>query len=67
LIEICGTEVLAVATVLPLDLDRGAGAAFEVDFAEHMAAILTLDGTLARSKEPSFVFWTKYSHFRSSL
>src|SRR6185503_13357229 len=39
----------------------------EVDFAEQVAAILTLDGTLARSEESSFVFGAKYSHFRSSL
>jgi hypothetical protein len=59
--------VFAVATVLPLNLDRSPCFAFEVDFAEHVAAILTLDGILPRGEESSFVFWTKYSHIRSSL
>jgi hypothetical protein len=67
LIEIYGAEVFTIAAVLPLELDRSVGEALEVDFAEQVAAILTLDGTLARSEESSFVFGAKYSHFRSSL
>ncbi len=43
------------------------GLAFEVDLAEQVAAIFTLDGTLSRSKKSSFVFRAEYSHFRSSL
>jgi len=67
LIEIYGAEVFAIAAVLPLELDGSVGLTFEVDLAQQMAAILTLDGTLARSEESSFVFGAKYSHFRSSL
>jgi len=67
LIEVYGAEVFAIAAVLPLRLDRSVGLTFKVDLAEQMAAIFTLDGTLARSEESSFVFGAKYSHFRSSL
>ena len=67
LLETYGAEVFAIAAVLPLELDRSVGLTFEVDFAEQMSAILTLDGTLARREESSFVFRAKYSHFRSSL
>jgi len=67
LIEIDGAEVFAIAAVLPLELDGSVGLTFEVDIAQQMAAILTLDGTLARSEESSLVFGAKYSHFRSSL
>jgi hypothetical protein len=67
LIEIYGAEVFAVAAVLPLKLDRSVSLTLEVDLAEQVAAILTLDGILARSEESSFVFRAEYSHFRSSL
>jgi hypothetical protein len=67
LVEIDRAEVFAIAAVLPLELDRSVGLAFEVDLTEQVAAILTLDGTLTRSEESSFVFGAKYSHFRSSL
>jgi len=67
LVEIYGAEVFAIAAVLPLEFDRSIGLTFEVDLAEQMAAIRTLDGTLARGEESSFVFGAKYSHFRSSL
>jgi hypothetical protein len=67
LVEIYGAEVLAVAAVLPLDLDWRLRLAFEVDFSQQVAAIFTLDGILARSEESSFVFRAEYSHFRSSL
>jgi hypothetical protein len=67
LVEVDGAEVFAIAAVLPLEFDRSVGLTFEVDLAEQMAAILTLDGILARSEESSFVFGAKYSHFRSSL
>ena len=59
--------MFAVAAVLPLELDGSVGLTLEVDLAEQVAAILTLDRTLARSEESSFVFGAKYSHFRSSL
>jgi hypothetical protein len=59
--------VLAVAAILPLDLDWGFGLAFEINLSEQVAAIFTLDGTLARSEKSSFVFRAEYSHFRSSL
>jgi hypothetical protein len=67
LVEIYRAEVFAIAAVLPLELDRGFSLTLEVDLAEQVAAILTLDGTLARSEKSSFVFGAKYSHFRSSL
>jgi hypothetical protein len=67
LVEIHGAKVFAIAAVLPLEFGRSVGLTLEVDLAEQMAAILALDGTLARSEESSFVFGAKYSHFRSSL
>jgi hypothetical protein len=59
--------VLAIAAILPLELDRRFSLTLEIDLAEKVAAILTLDGTLARSEESSFVFRAEYSHFRSSI
>ena len=67
LVEINRAEVFTIAAVLPLEFDGSVGLTFEVDLAEQVAAILTLDGTLTRSEESSFVFGAKYSHFRSSL
>jgi hypothetical protein len=67
LIEIHRAEVLAVAAVLPLDLDGSFGLTFEVNLSEQVAAIFTLDWTLARSEKSTFVFRAEYSHFRSSL
>ena len=67
LVELHRAEVFAVAAVLPLEFDGRFGLALEVDLTQQMASILTLDGTLARSEEPSFVFRTEYSHFSSSL
>ncbi|HVI70202.1 MAG TPA: hypothetical protein VM656_01790 [Pyrinomonadaceae bacterium] len=67
LIEIHGAEVLAVAAVLPLDFDGSFGLTFEVNLSEQVAAIFTLDWTLARSEKSTFVFRAEYSHFRSSL
>jgi len=67
LIEIDRAEVFAVAAVLPLDFDWSFAQPFEVHLTQQMAAIFTLDWTLPRSEESSFVFRTEYSHFRSSL
>ena len=67
LVEINRAEVFAIAAVLPLDLDRRLALAFEVDLAEKVAAVFTLNGILPRSEESSFVFGAEYSHFRSSL
>lgn len=67
LVEIYRAEVFAVATVLPLDFDRRSALAFKVNLAEEVAAVFTLNGTLPRGKETSFVLGAKYSHFRSSL
>ena len=67
LIEVDGAEVFAIAAVLPLEFDRSVGLPFEVDLAQQMAAILTLDRALARSEKSSLVFRTEYSHSRSSL
>jgi hypothetical protein len=67
LIEIDRTEVFAVAAILPLQIDRGHSLTFEVDLAEKVTAILTLDGALSRSEKSSFVLGTEYSHFRGSL
>jgi hypothetical protein len=67
LIEIDGTEVFAVAAVLPADLGGNAAFAFEVDLTQQVASIFTLDWALPRCEEPALVFGTKYSHFRCSL
>jgi hypothetical protein len=67
LVEVYGAEVLAVAAVLPLDLDWSFGLTFEVNLTQQVTAIITLDGTLPRSEKSSFVFRAEYSHFRSSL
>jgi len=67
LVEVYGAEVLAVAAVLPLDLDWSFGLTFEVNLTQQVTAITTLDGTLPRSEKSSFVFRAEYSHFRSSL
>jgi hypothetical protein len=67
LIELHGTEMFAVAAVLPLDFDWSLALTFEVHLTQQMAAIFTLNWTLPRSEKSSFVFRTEYSHFRSSL
>ena len=67
LIETDGTEVLAVTTVLPLEFDWRLRLAFEIDLAEKVTAVFTLNGTLARGEKSSFVFGAKYSHVGSSL
>ena len=59
--------MLAVAAILPLELGWGHGLAFEIDLAQQVTAIFTLDRTLSRSEESSFVFGAEYSHFRCSL
>jgi hypothetical protein len=65
--EVHRAEVLAVAAVLPNGLGGDAAFAFKVDRAQDVTTIFTLDWALPRSEETSFVFWTKYSHFRGSL
>ena len=67
LLEINRAEMFAIAAVLPLDLDRRTALAFEIDLAEEVAAVFTLNGTLPRSEKSSFVFGAKYSHVGSSL
>jgi hypothetical protein len=67
LVKIDGAEVFAVTTVLPLRFGRRRSLAFKIDLAEEVTAILTLDRTLSRGEESSFVFGTEYSHFGSSL
>jgi hypothetical protein len=67
LVKIDWAEVFAVTTVLPLQFDRRRGLTLEIDLAEKVAAILTLDGILSRGEKSSFVLGTEYSHFRSSL
>ena len=59
--------MLAVTAILPLELGWGCGLAFKIDLAEQVTAILTLDRTLSRSEESSFVFGAEYSHFCCSL
>ena len=59
--------MLAVAAILPLQFDRRLRLALEVDLAEKVTAVLTLNGTLARGEKSSFVFGAKYSHVASSL
>jgi hypothetical protein len=67
LIEVDQGKMLTVAAVLPLQRERAVGLAREIQLAEDMAAILTLDRALARSEEASFVFGTENSHCRCSL
>ena len=67
LVKIDGAEVLAIAAILPPELRRGYRPAFKIDLAEQVTAIFTLDGTLSRSEESSFVFGAEYSHFGCSL
>ena len=67
LVKINRAEVFAITAVLPLDLDRRPALALEVDLAEEVAAVFTLNGTLPRGEKSSFVFGAEYSHFRSSL
>jgi hypothetical protein len=67
LVKIDRTEMFAVTAVLPLQLYRRRGLAFEIDGAEEVTAILTLDGTLSRSEKCSLMFGTEYSHVRCSL
>jgi hypothetical protein len=67
LVEIYRAEVLAVAAILPLKPSRVDGLAFKIDLPEQVTAILTLDRTLSRSEESSFVFGAEYSHFGCSL
>jgi hypothetical protein len=67
LVKVSQAEVLAVTAKLPLQVDRSRGLTFEVDIAEKVSAVLTLDGILPGCEESFFVFGTEYSHFRSSL
>jgi hypothetical protein len=67
LVKIDGAEVFTIAAVLPLQIDWGRGQALEIDLAEKVSAILTLDGILPGREEPFFVLGTEYSHFRGSL
>jgi len=64
-VEVDQREVLAVAAVLPLKLE-GLSFAGEIELAEHVPTILTLDGALAGGEKASLVFGTEYSHGRSS-
>ena len=67
MVKIDGAEMFTVTAVLPLQFDRRRGLAFEIDSAEEVAAIFTLDGTLSRSEKSSLMFGTENSHVRSSL
>ena len=62
LIEPYRAKVLAITAILPPHLDWRSGLAFKIQFPQNMAAILTLDRALSRSKETLFVFWAEYSH-----
>ena len=59
--------MLTVTAILPLQVDRSRGLALEIDIAEKVSAVLTLDWILPGCEESFFVFGTEYSHFRSSL
>jgi hypothetical protein len=48
-LEIYGAKMLAVAAVLPLKLKRKFSLTLEIQFAQQVTFILTLDGTLPRS------------------
>jgi len=49
LIEIYRAKMLAVAAVLPLKLKRKFGFPLEIQYAQYVTSILTLDGILPRS------------------
>jgi hypothetical protein len=67
LVKIDRAEMFAITAILPLQFDRRRSLTLEIDGAEQVTAILTLDGTLSRSEKSSFVFRTENSHVRSSL
>jgi hypothetical protein len=67
LIEIYRAKVLAVAAVLPLKLNWILGLAVEIQLAQYVTLIFTLDRRLSRSEESSFVLGAKNSHFPYSL
>jgi hypothetical protein len=67
LLDIYQTEVLAVAAVLPLQLNRGPGCPLEIQLAQYVTLVFTPDGRLPGSEKSSVVLATKYSHFLYSL
>jgi len=67
LIKTDGAKMLAVAAVLPLKLNWSFGPTGEIQLAQYVPSISTLDWSLPRSQESSFVLGTEYFHFRYSL
>jgi hypothetical protein len=67
LVEVDRAEVFAVTTELPLQFDRSYGLTLQVNLAENVTSVFTLNGTLPRGEKSSFVFGAEYSHFCSSL
>jgi hypothetical protein len=67
LVEIDGAEVFTITTVLPLQIDGRPRLPLEIDLAEQVSAIFTLDGTLPGREKSFFVLGTEYSHISSSL
>ena len=55
------------SAILPLKINRRFGLAVEIQLAQYVTFIFTLDGRLPRGEESFFVLGTKYSHFRYSL
>jgi hypothetical protein len=65
--ESYGTEMLAVAAVLPLKLNRRLRLTFKIQLTQYVISVLTFDWALSRREESSLVLRTEYSHFRCSL
>ena len=65
--ETHGAKMFTVAAIFPEDLSGRFGLAFEIQLAQYVTSILTLDGTLPRSEKSSLVLRAEYSHFRCSL
>ena len=67
LLNIYRAKMLAVAAVLPLKLSWILGLAVEIQLAQYVTLIFTLDRRLSRREESSFVLGAKNSHFPYSL
>jgi len=65
--NIYGAKMFAVAAVLPSQINWSFGRSVEVQLAQYVTFIFTLDGRLSWTEESSLMLGTKYSHFRYSL
>jgi hypothetical protein len=58
--------MFAITAVLPANLGRGFGLAFEIQLAQCVTCVPTPDRILAWGEKASTVLGTEYSHFRCS-